>query len=586
VNIRQIWMTGLGQFSLYALLIPLAIGCSAEKAEQVVDNGDAGREPAPTVEQVETAPVAPPIEQEQRPAVQQQQQPIQQQPAFQAPQSMQQPMLQQQPVVEPAPGGEQSLQFQPRMAPMQAQPQVRRFQHPQAVQGEASPHQQFIETLQAPEAEMAAPQVSPVPAEPMSQEAPSDDPYDVVEVFYGTDRAPILWPTGAWLQKYHEFLPTITCLLVGMIFGLAMLQFKQYTISILIILISVSFGFVLGHGSWVEYQKQDRFLSNSSTIYGSERGNLGLGTCKVSIPKIHQAGVLESPSILKLEFEELPEQHVVLLEVKSREEQEFWDLMQARVMRAPNRDLMIFIHGYNVSFEDAARRTAQMAHDLQFQGAPVFFSWPSQGELLGYVTDRNNSAWTASHLKDFLLKVHQQSGAESIHLIAHSMGNRALGTAIKSLADDVGQEGKLFNEVVLAAPDVDREVFTQEIAPRMLQLSNHVTLYASQNDLALKVSRAVNGYPRAGDVGPGVLVLAGIDTIDVSQIDSSLLGHAYYGDNTSVISDIHALLHVTRFPQDRVWLRDVSAPMGMYWYFDPTANPTETPTALRQPQIR
>jgi len=581
----------------YFVLAVLAIGCSAEKGEEVAS----APSPAPDQPGAAQPGAAPSGAGQPSPD-----QPSAVEPRMGvAPQTQQAPMMQPrvQPPAEQIGPMPQAQQFQPRMGIRSSQDSAVPTQQPQFAPEPVAPQPV------APQIERFAPQMQPLPSPAeqlpppaeMMQPAPMmaapedgdaaasdaesahatvdgvDQPYDIVEVFYGTDRAPILWPTGNWLQKYHAFLPTFTCVLVGLLFSLALLQVRQYLLSGLATLVAVTFGFVLGQGAMIEYQKQDRFLTNDSVVYGADRGTLGLGTCQVSIPKIHMAGVLESPSILKLEFEELPERHVVLLEVRSREEQEFWDLMQKRVIQSPKRDLMIFIHGYNVSFEDAARRTAQMAHDLQFQGAPVFFSWPSQGELLGYVTDRKNSAWTASHLKDFLLKVHQQSGAESIHLIAHSMGNRALGSAINSLANEVADEGKLFNEVVLAAPDVDRDLFQQEIAPKILGLSNHVTLYASQNDLALKASRAVNGYPRAGDVGSDILILPGIDTIDVSQIDSSLLGHAYYGDNTSVISDIHALLHITRYPKERVWLRNVSSAAGAYWYFDPNANRSAAP---------
>lgn len=430
---------------------------------------------------------------------------------------------------------------------------------------------------------VAEAQPEPVQVEAMQMEAESEDPFDVVEVFYGTDRAPMIWPGGVLPHKFHALLPAITCVILGIAVALLLTKFKQYVIAGLTMVVAVSGAVVVGQEGWVQYHKYDRFLSSDSVVYGKEQGDLQLGTCKVSIPKSHQAGQLESPSVIHFEFEEKPEEHVMLMEVKSKEEQEFFDMLKLRVEESPNHDLLIFIHGYNVTFEDAARRTAQIAHDLDFQGAPVFFSWPSQGELLGYVTDRGNSFWTASHLKEFLLKVHQHSGAQSVHLIAHSMGNRAFGAAVESLAQDLQQNQKIFNEVILAAPDVDARVFKEKIAPNLTGLAQHVTLYASQNDMALMASRAVNGYPRAGDVGANILILNGIDTIDVTKIDTSLMGHAYYGDNTTVISDIYALMQNARMPTQRQWLRDISSPGGMYWYFDPQYNNAVTRTPSSPP---
>ncbi len=568
---------GLGLVAATILLALLA-GCSSGERKSAPEDempATVAQSTDPPVAQPSPAPVQHPVPLQQPQAVPLNQpvsQPESTSPEFQprvfAPQSVESPAPKQR-ITAPRASQFQQPQARPLEA-QQAQPQFapQRMQ-PEAIQAPA----------ETPRAESMA--ADSAPDEPKAKATPHD-PFDVVEVFYGTDRAPMVWPNGVLPHKYHALLPAITCVLLGLAVALALTRFKQYLIASLTVLVSISGAVVVGQEGWVQYQKFDRFLSSDSVVYGKEQGQMQLGLCRVSIPKTHQTGSLESPSVIHWEFEEKPEDHVMLMEVKSKEEQEFFDMLRQRVAESPHGDLLIFIHGYNVTFEDAARRTAQIAHDLEFQGAPVFFSWPSQGELLGYVTDRSNSFWTASHLKDFLLKVHQQSGAQSIHLIAHSMGNRAFGAAIESLAADLGQSQKVFNEVILAAPDVDARVFTEEIAPKLTGMAQHVTLYASQNDLALKASRAVNGYPRAGDVGANILILNGIDTIDVTKVDTSLLGHAYYGDNKSVISDIYALMQNARSPRERKWLLDMTSPGGMYWYFDPqynvlTRNPSDVP---------
>ncbi|MEW4453109.1 alpha/beta hydrolase [Bremerella sp. JC817] len=564
-------------------MITLAIGlvgCSNKEGETEVGHADAPHT-GPVVDhgvpmdaRVQVAPQA--MQQKSPPQLAPQFQPI---PQFQ-PQAVQPQAPLTSPEMKQRMSGEMSPFSQPQALPLEGPVvQQQRSLQPQAMQ----PQMMQPRMMQAAP-EQAAPMLSPEAAPMQSMAAqspadvrpPSDDPFDVVEVFYGTDRAPMVWPGGVLPHKYHALLPAATCVLLGIAVALLLTKFQQYIVAGLTVLVAITGAIVVGQEGWVQYNKYDRFLTNQSVVYGKEQGDLQLGTCKVSIPKSHQAGKLESPSVLHWEFEEKPEDHVMLVEVKSEEEQQFLDMLKQRVAESPNHDLLIFIHGYNVSFEDAARRTAQIAHDLEFQGAPVFFSWPSQGELLGYVVDRDNSFWTASHLREFLLKIHYHSGAQAVHLIAHSMGNRAFGAAVEALAQDLNQQEKMFNEVILAAPDVDARVFQEQIAPRLSSLAHHVTLYASQNDLALKASRAVNGYPRAGDVGASILVLSGIDTIDVTQIDTSLMGHAYYGDNTTVISDIYALMQNHRFPKQREWLRDISSPGGMYWYFDPQYNNSVT----------
>jgi esterase/lipase superfamily enzyme len=132
------------------------------------------------------------------------------------------------------------------------------------------------------------------------------------------------------------------------------------------------------------------------------------------------------------------------------------------------------------------------------------------------------------------------------------------------------ERGQLFNQVILAAPDIDADIFKQRIAPAIVTKAKRVTLYASSKDLALVASRKFNsGDPRAGDAGENLVVYPGIDTIDVSNGDSSLLGHSYYGDNVSVLHDIEFLLHdqpaSSRRFLEPVLLHDEAT----YWIFQP-----------------
>src|SRR5262245_28654371 len=117
------------------------------------------------------------------------------------------------------------------------------------------------------------------------------------------------------------------------------------------------------------------------------------------------------------------------------------------------------IHGYNVTFEDAARRTAQIAYDLGFSGAPVFYSWLSQGTVTSYTIDESNIEWTQASLRIFLEDFFARSTAHNVYLIAHSMGNRALTHAVSSLLNENPTLKNHLRELILAAPDIDAEVF-------------------------------------------------------------------------------------------------------------------------------
>lgn len=178
-------------------------------------------------------------------------------------------------------------------------------------------------------------------------------------------------------------------------------------------------------------------------------------------------GEIESPSIWKLEFSEDPEKHVVLHAVGVDSREGFLSELSHVIQRSSKKSAFIFVHGYNVSFADAAKRTAQISYDLGFDGAPVFYSWPSAGELDGYRGDEESIKWAQGHIEAFIKDVTEQTGAESIYLIAHSMGNRGLTRAFSNLIASESYDASVIKEVVLTAPDIDAEVFRNEIAPKI-----------------------------------------------------------------------------------------------------------------------
>lgn len=305
-------------------------------------------------------------------------------------------------------------------------------------------------------------------------------------------------------------------------------------------------------------------------FYGSRRGEGGLryGLCEVSIPEDHRIGHLEGPSWRRFEFRADPEKHVVLLGLTELSGERLFEDLSATLRDSQKNQILLFLHGFNVSFEDAARRTAQMAYDLKFEGAAAFYSWPSKGALAAYTHDEATVEWTIPHLKGFLEDLAARSGAEAIHLIAHSMGNRALTRALEQLAAVMADpDAPSFSEVILTAPDIDADVFRQ-VAAAFRRAARRVTLYASDRDRALLASHKVHGYPRAGDGGPNVVVVPGIDTVDASAVDTDLVGHFYYGDNRSVLSDVFYVLR-GHSPGDRSMLRARTCPAGSYWAFVP-----------------
>ncbi|MCB1204155.1 MAG: alpha/beta hydrolase [Verrucomicrobiae bacterium] len=274
-------------------------------------------------------------------------------------------------------------------------------------------------------------------------------------------------------------------------------------------------------------------------FYGRERNREGpvtYGKIDVSIPLHHTVGVVERPKWYKLEFSEDPKKHVVMVKLETLEKDDFFTKVDDKAKTYPKRQALLFIHGFNVSFPDAIRRTAQIAYDLDFEGTALAFSWPSQAALEAYTVDQDNAVWSAPHLSRFLLDLQEKSDLEEIHIIAHSMGTRVLTQAL-ALAHDEGFSLK-FNNVILAAPDIDADVFKDQILPKIKGSADRLTMYSSSGDTALKVSQKIHGNDRLGLGGEFLKRLEGMDTINATDIDTSLIGHAYYGSHRVVVKDL------------------------------------------------
>ena len=307
--------------------------------------------------------------------------------------------------------------------------------------------------------------------------------------------------------------------------------------------------------------------SNPYLFYSGERSTKGLrfGKCLVTIPKIHQLGEIERPSWWSLEFSEDPEEHIILKEIEPMGENDFFSELNLKARLADKQEALVFIHGYNTSFDEAVLRAAQVAYDVSFKGIPILYSWPSQGSLLGYWADGENNVWSVPHLEHFLEELAQQNCWDKIHIIAHSMGNRTLTKSLIALAKkDPGK--RLFGQVILAAPDVNAKEFVQEIAPVILKTANNVTLYASSKDKALVASQQFNKVPRAGEGGKNLIVVETVETVDASSIDTDFLGHNYFANTWLLINDLYKVLNKGWNAEQRK-LKDGRKNNKKYWAF-------------------
>ncbi len=302
--------------------------------------------------------------------------------------------------------------------------------------------------------------------------------------------------------------------------------------------------------------------------YGIERGNgLAFGAVKVSVPRDHRAGQLETPSILKLEFSSDPKRHLKLQSVEPMSADAWRADIAKRAASHGQPGVLLFIHGYNVNFSSAALRTGQLAYDLAFPGAAMFYSWPSRASLSDYNADQQTAEWAIPNLEALLGEVAKLAAGAPVYVIAHSMGNRVFMRAFERLLTVDPRRRIAFHEIVLTAPDIDTEIFRTQIAPRILGVGPRVTLYASDNDSALNASRRLSaGYRRLGQAGSEILVLPGMDTVDATKVKTDLLGHSYFGDSDTVISDLFRLIRDRKKPAERGLLQQVQS-AGPYWRF-------------------
>ena len=316
----------------------------------------------------------------------------------------------------------------------------------------------------------------------------------------------------------------------------------------------------------------DRNRSSVTPLtYGSSRDGadrLHLGRFDVTIPRDHRMGDVERPNIWSFWTED-PARHLTFVGRSELGYGDFYSGISAVLSKsqATEKAVFVFIHGFNVSFEDAVYQTAQMAYDLSFDGAPILYSWPSVHELIDYRIDEKNNDWTVEHLRWFLEDVRAKSGAQVVHLIAHSMGNRPLVRALDAMASVPSSPNTRarLGEIVLTAPDVDAGFFSQ-IARRLTTRGKRMTLYASGNDVALEAAHKYDTFQRAGDTMPQVVVLPGIDTIDASLVQTGYVNHSYFRENRSVISDLYYLIRGTA-ASARFSIASVGAPPRSYYAF-------------------
>lgn len=313
----------------------------------------------------------------------------------------------------------------------------------------------------------------------------------------------------------------------------------------------------------------DRSVTGNSNVlkyYGEERGELNYGTAQVAIRVDKSVSPFADYSIWNLRYKGSTRKQAELIDINTLNKKDFLNSLLNRIQTSTDKSALVYIHGYSRNFEHAARITATLAYELHYQGIPVLFSWPSKGSPSAYLGDRTTIEWSAPNFYAFLKDLALHTKVETIHVVAHSLGNQAfLQALIKLLNDSEVTANWKFGEIVLVAPDVDRAIFERDIAPLIVQADSRISLYVSSIDIPLMASKSVNLYPRLGDVREEPVIIEGIETIDASEAASLISGHTYYREIPEVLADLYYLINERRAANDRPTLESVSSPRGQFW---------------------
>ncbi len=260
------------------------------------------------------------------------------------------------------------------------------------------------------------------------------------------------------------------------------------------------------------------------------------------------------------------------------------DEIHRRLAKFARKEVVIFIHGYNNTFADAAFATGNLCRLLGQDFVCVVLTWPaggSRGAFMGYNVDRESGEFAVADIRKAIRAIGQTDGVRGIHIIAHSRGADVLASAFQQLSEEAyvsrfsNTENLKVRNIVLFASDIDLDVagtkifdvFSDPDAPYgakknpnapIKQGSFHMTIYSSPVDQALGAASSIFGSRlRLGQLdlsGPEAKALRAdpghiADLIEVDE-NTGAFGHGYFLSNPAVRSDLVALIRYGLRPGD------------------------------------
>ncbi len=199
------------------------------------------------------------------------------------------------------------------------------------------------------------------------------------------------------------------------------------------------------------------------------------------------------------------------------------------------RNLLIYVHGFNQTFEAAALDAARLSDSIKFAGDTLAFSWPSRARLLDYNYDRESAMWSRDALDQVLEDLLASPTIGRVNIVAHSVGTMLTMEALRQLYAKLGDyAADRIGAVVFASPDIDLDVFTASVQ-RIGPLAPKITIITATDDRALAVSRWVNGSTtRVGAAEKAQLEKLGLRVVDASAQGWGILNHDRFLSNAGV----------------------------------------------------
>jgi len=259
--------------------------------------------------------------------------------------------------------------------------------------------------------------------------------------------------------------------------------------------------------------------------------------------------------------------------------------VEERLKRSPQKDIVVYVPGFKVNFENPLLVTAELWHYLGYEGAFIAFAWPATPSVWAYASDAETAALSSRNLRIFLQYLADATSARRIHVLGYSAGSRLITRAFYDLAlihasdDDAAIRKALrVGQVILVGSDVDRDIFAGMLLDGILRIPEHFSVYMSTADSALGMSSWLLNRQRLGQLVKGQTMRAHVNEllravpnlslIDVSEAEQAFAGngHAYFRKSPWASSDILAALRFGLTPAQRGLSRPAGSPV---WTFPP-----------------